>query len=192
MLDLPITSIDFIWAYSIACQTHGVQLVTNTVLRKYRPPYSLGSITALAAEQSGLNICQSVVPYGRLASLPLPCLATLLPETDVGGSEPADRDDPGNPQRTYRLVLLQRVDDRYFYFVEARRSDSTTLRREDFRRRFAGEVLLFRAAMEEPHAAGGHDQMMSESFAAALRSATSRGAMWFRGLRARVRPANLH
>ncbi len=140
MLDLSISSIDFIWVYATACRLNQVPFASNRVLQTYRPPYTLASICAAAGEQ-GVEIRQKMVSYNQLLSLPLPFAVTLLPDVPAGtaGTNNGDGDVTA---RNYRTALLHRIDDRYVYFTDASHMNPSSMRREELRQRFAGVALL--------------------------------------------------
>jgi len=124
------------------------------------------------------------VPLGQLVSLPLPCIATFLPEGDLIATTVGrlEGEDVTTTSRVYRLILLQRVDERYVYFTEACHMTTVSLHRDEFRRRFAGTVILFPSTMTEKHLTRLHDVSMDDDDHAALPPASASTTGWFKAL----------
>jgi len=152
-LDVPLASVHVIWALGAISQLKRIPFAAELVEQQFPPPHSAATLLQ-AAEALGLKAQRHASAANDIQRVPLPCLALL--RANAPGIESAKQTnaqaDPNPSERNalHALALVVEADAERIVMFEPGAALRATLSTEDFKLRYAGELVLFAAQPTPP------------------------------------------
>jgi subfamily B ATP-binding cassette protein HlyB/CyaB len=152
-LDVPLASVHFIWALGAISQLKRIPFAAELVAQQFPPPHSSATLLQ-AAEALGLKAQWHASAANEIQRVPLPCLA-LLRSPAAGAESTSEAETQADSNQTegkssHALALVVEADAERIVMFEPGSASGATLSTEDFRRRYAGELILFTQQAKPP------------------------------------------
>ena len=152
-LDVPLASVHVIWALGAISQLKRIPFSAELVEQQFPPPHSSATLLQ-AAEALGLKAQRHTSAANDIRRVPLPCIALLRsPSQDPAGSsedEAPPHSTQMEEQARHALGLVVEADAERIVMFEPGAASGATLSTEDFKRRYAGQLILFSQQAKPP------------------------------------------
>ena len=151
--DVPLASVHVIWALGAISQLKRIPFAAELVAQQFPPPHSSATLLQ-AAEALGLKARRHASAANEIQRVPLPCLALLRsPAHSFEGAGEAETQADSNqtekkPPHVFALVV--EADAERIVIFEPGDASGATLSTEDFKLRYAGDLILFSQQTKPP------------------------------------------
>jgi subfamily B ATP-binding cassette protein HlyB/CyaB len=145
--ELLLAAETYIWGLQGLCQLHRIPFAPGLILQQFPPPHDLLALQR-AASALGFTSGLRDARISDLASLPVPFVAVLKPESALASADGRGID--ARQSQPCRLAIVVRCDRHSISYLDRGRQKPLTSKLEAFDSHFTGKIMLCIPAVGEP------------------------------------------